>query len=247
MTSAVEPIRTACLADPPFTVGAHVTLGEGEAHHLRVLRLAVGARIALRDGAGHTATGRLVRISKAHALVEVDEAAEVEPPAPIHLLVPVADRDRMLWLAEKAAELGVASWRPVLWHRSRSVSPRGDGPTFRGKVRARMVAAMLQSRFSWLPELFPEATPEHAIAAAPAGGRIALAQEGGAMLAATAPAPITLAVGPEGGFEPRELEQLVQGGFTLCTLGPSVLRFETAAVAGVAVARSMLLTTPTHV
>jgi 16S rRNA (uracil1498-N3)-methyltransferase len=58
---------------------------------------------------------------------------------------------------------------------------------------------------------------------------------------------VTLAIGPEGGFEPEELEQLAAADFTFCTLGPSILRFETAAVAAVAVARSLLLSTPLHV
>ena len=73
-------------ADPPFAVGSHATLGEDEVRHLRVLRLAVGDRVALRDGAGQTATGRLVRTGKTQALVEIEEAATIDPLPPIHLL-----------------------------------------------------------------------------------------------------------------------------------------------------------------
>lgn len=241
-------------AEPPFTIGGHVTLGDEEIRHIRALRLSLGDRVGLRDGAGNTATGQLVRVGKSQALVEVESAEVVDPLPPIHLLVPVADRDRMLWLAEKAAELNVASWRPVLWRRSKSVSPRGEGQTFRAKVRARMISAMLQSRSAWLPEIFPEAPPDRAIAAASVGSdadnsmpdrglRVALEMSGTPMLSdqVTACPPIILAVGPEGGFDPAEVEQLVAGGFALRTLGPSILRFETAAVAAVAVARAMLL------
>lgn len=235
--------RAAFVADPPFAVGAHTALGEDEAHHIRVLRLAIGDRVALRDGAGNTATGVLVRASKSQALVEVDEVGVVAPPAPIHVLIPVADRERMLWLAEKAAELNVVTWRPVLWHRSKSVSPRGEGQTYRAKVRARMLSAMLQSRSAWIPEIFPEAPPDRAIASVPPDGvRLALDASGTPMPAAPVTAPVTLAIGPEGGFEPAELELLHSAGFRSCTLGPSVLRFETAAIAAVAVARSLLLT-----
>jgi 16S rRNA (uracil1498-N3)-methyltransferase len=244
-SAAVVTPHATFFAEPPFIAGAHVALGEDAAHHIRVVRLALGDRVALRDGCGHTASGRLVRIKKSHALVEVEDTAEMEPPPPIHLLLPVADRDRMLWLAEKAAELNVASWRPVLWQRSRSVSPRGDGPVFRGKVQGRMVSAMLQSRSAWLPELFPEATPDRAIAAAPENGRIVLDTAGIPMPSMGVAAPVTLAIGPEGGFEAEELEQLAAARFTLCTLGPSILRFETAAVAAVAVARSILISS-TH-
>lgn len=232
--------RAAFFVEDPFVMGAQVALSKSDAQHISVLRLGVGDRVGLRDGAGHTASGTLVRMGRKNALVEVDEVIDVAPPAAIHLLVPVADRDRMLWLAEKAGELNVASWRPVLWQRSRSVSPRGDGPTFRNRVRTRMISALLQSRSAWLPEIFPEATPDRAIAAAPAGSRLVLEGSGGSINTIPANAPAIVAVGPEGGFESDELAQLTEAGFAAVSIGRSVLRFETAAVAGVAVARAML-------
>ncbi len=232
--------RAAFFVEDPFVLGAQVPLSESDAQHVAVLRLGLGERVGLRDGAGHTASGSLVRLGRKNALVEVDEVVEVAPPIPIHLLLPVADRDRMLWLAEKAAELNVASWRPVLWRRSRSVTPRGDGPTFRNRVRSRMISALLQSRSAWLPEIFPEATPDRAIAASPLGTRLVLEGSGAPFPAVKHESPIVLAVGPEGGFEPEELTALEAGGFVSASVGQSVLRFETAAVAGVAVARAML-------
>ena len=235
--------RTDCAAfftEDPFVVGSQLSLSESDAQHIAVLRLGLSERVGLRDGAGHTASGALVRLGRKNALVEIDEVVDVPPPAAIHLLVPVADRDRMLWLAEKSAELNVASWRPVLWQRSRSVSPRGDGPTFRNKVRSRMISALLQSRSAWLPEIFPEATPQRAIAASPAGTRMVLDASGSPFGSISIAAPLIIAVGPEGGFEPEELAELAVAGFTASCIGQSVLRFETAAVAGVAVARAML-------
>ena len=235
-----RPDRAAFYSEDPFVVGAQIPLSESDASHVAVLRLGVGERVGLRDGAGHIASGTLVRLGRRNALVEVDEVSEVAPPAAIHLLVPVADRDRMLWLAEKAAELNVASWRPVLWQRSRSVSPRGDGPTFRNKVRARMTSALLQSRSAWLPEIFPEATPDRAVAASPEGSRVALEASGRAFGAVQVAAPMVVAVGPEGGFEAEELDGLQSAGFVLASIGHSILRFETAAVACVTVARALL-------
>jgi 16S rRNA (uracil1498-N3)-methyltransferase len=168
-------------------------------------------------------------------------AVEERPQAPpVHLLVPVADRDRMLWLAEKACELAVTSWRPVLWRRSASVVPRGEGPTFAGRVRARMAAALEQSSGAHLPQLFPEASPDRAIAATPAGTRIVL-QPGGTPLAAMpVPAPATLAIGPEGGLDEDELSQLEAAGFVRASLGDGILRFETAALSALAVVRALL-------
>jgi hypothetical protein len=118
----------------------------------------------------------------------------------------------MLWLAEKAAELGVASWRAVLWHRSRSVSPRGEGEAFAAKVRARMAQALAQSEGAWLPVLLPDAAPARAAADAE-GLRLALDAAGlpvGALAGGPGdpPAAVTVAVGPEGGLEPDELAAL---------------------------------------
>lgn len=232
--------RAAFFVEGSVTVGAQVALSESDAQHIAVLRLGVGERVGLRDGVGQVSSGTLVRLGRKNALVEVDQVSDVAASGQIHLLVPVADRERMLWLAEKAAELNIASWRPVLWQRSRSVSPRGDGPTFRNKVRSRMISALLQSRSAWLPEIFPEATHERAIAASPAGTRLVLERGGSSFGGMGVAAPVVIAVGPEGGFEESELTDLQAAGFIAVTIGESVLRFETAAIAGISVIRSKL-------
>ncbi len=225
----------------PIVAGATCSLGEDEARHLKVRRINVGTVVGLRDGEGTVAEGTLVRLSKQGAQVDVTHAEHVPPPPAVHLLVPVADRDRLLWLAEKAAELACTSWRPVLWKRSRSVSPRGEGVTFQAKVRARMAGALAQSQGAWLPQLFPEATIERAIQAAPEGTRLVLDAGGVPMAGREAPAwaaPVTIAVGPEGGFETDELAALHEAGFVSVGLGGTVLRFETAAVVAMGVVRA---------
>lgn len=227
-----------------LAAGASVVLDEGAARHMRVLRLDVGSMVGLRDGQGGVAAGRIVRLSKAQAVVDVTELTMVEPLPDVHLLVPVADRDRMLWLAEKAAELGATSWRPVFWKRSRSVSPRGEGITFQAKVLMRMQNALAQSEGAWLPQVFPEATLERAIAAAPAGGTRVVLDPGGPPLVGTDAAPflspVAIAIGPEGGLEADEIDLLEHSGFQRRGLGPTILRFETAALAALAMARTFL-------
>ncbi|GAB1341162.1 RsmE family RNA methyltransferase [Gemmatimonas sp.] len=226
-----------------FATGTTVSLDEAAARHMRVLRLGAGALVGVRDGQGSIGEGQLVQLSKTHAHVEITSVARIDPLPPVHLLVPVADRDRMLWLAEKAAELGATSWRPVLWRRSRSVSPRGEGVNFQAKVRARMEGALAQSEGAWLPQPFPEATVERAMLAAPPGDRVVL-DPGGAPLVGPGACPIgqplVIAVGPEGGLERDELEQLQAAGFRSVSLGPTILRFETAAIAALAMARTYL-------
>jgi 16S rRNA (uracil1498-N3)-methyltransferase len=138
------------------------------------------------------------------------------------------------------AELCVTSWRPVLWKRSRSVSPRGEGPGFQGKVRARMVAALEQSGNAWLPALYPDATIDRAMAALAGGKRLVLDSDGTPItraLSASGP-PIVIAIGPEGGFEPAEIDALIDAGFQRTSLGPMTLRFETAGIAALAHVRA---------
>ena len=226
----------------PLVVGGTVTLSDEAAHHIRVARVAVGDCIALRDGAGRAALGTLVKVSRSSALVDVSETSEIPRPAMIHLLAPVADRERMLWLAEKVVELGVTSWRPVIWRRSKSVSPRGEGPTFQAKVLARMTSALIQSGGGWLPDMFPEATVERAISAAPLGTRLLLTKDGEPIAGVPMHIPITIALGPEGGMEPAERDLFIGAAFLPVKLGSSTLRFETAGMAAVAIAAASQVT-----
>ncbi len=219
-----------------LTVGATITLSEEAAHHIRVARVGIGECIALRDGAGKAAVGTLVKVSKSLALVDISETSELPRPAPIHLIAPVADRERMLWLAEKVTELGLTSWRPVVWRRSKSVSPRGEGPTFQAKVRARMTSALIQSGGGWLPDVFPESTVERAVAAAPLGTRLLLSKDGEPIVGVPMRTPITIALGPEGGMEQAERDTFIGAAFLPVKLGDGTLRFETAGIAAVAIA-----------
>ncbi len=240
------PVAT-FFASEALVAGGTVTLAEEAAHHIRVARVAVGECVALRDGAGKAALGTLVKVSRSSALVDIIETSEISRPAPIHLLAPVADKDRMLWLAEKVTELGVTSWRPLVWRRSKSVSPRGEGPMFQSKVRARMTAALIQSGGGWLPDIFPEATIERAVAAAPLGTRIILARDGEPIAGVPMTTPVTIALGPEGGMEPAERDAFIGAAFLPVKLGESTLRFETAGVAAVAIAAaSLALTRQSH-
>lgn len=224
--------------------GTPCSLEEEAAHHARVRRIDVGHKVRLLDGAGTVATGTLVKLARAHMLVDVDTTETAPASPPVHMLIPVADKERMLWLAEKCAELGAASWRPVLWRRSRNVTPRGEGMTFHAKVRARMVAALEQSGGAWLPTLFPEATVERAIASAPRGARVLLDAAGDAMLTTEVISPLSIALGPEGGVEADERELLVNAGWLPVSVGSNTLRFETAGIAALAIARAALERAP---
>ncbi len=222
----------------PFAVGQTMTVDDAATHHLRVRRVALGDAVALYDGAGEVAEGTLTGLTTHRAHVEITATRHVTRPSAVHLLAPIADRDRMLWLAEKATELGLTSWRAVRWHRSRSVSPRGEGAAFAAKIRARMCAAVEQSGNPWLPVILPDADLDKAVAES-AGARYLLTAGAPAMLPPMR-APITLALGPEGGVDDAETTLLVDAGFTPVSVGVHTLRFETAGVAALSIVRAML-------
>jgi len=149
-------------------------------------------------------------MTKRSLTVDVEQVWEIPAAAEIHMLVPIGDRDRMLTLAEKITELGATSWRPVVWRRSKSVEGRGEGPTFVGKIRARMISALTQSGGGWLPEIHPSAPIARALAASPAANRILLdanAEHG--MLSVSNTFPMVIALGPEGGLADDERQQMI--------------------------------------
>ncbi len=218
--------------------GRTAGLGESEAHHARVRRLEVGDPVRLVDGAGTVASGSLARLTKTGATIDVQSVSHSAPLPPVHLLAPVADRDRMLWLAEKATELGLTSWRAVMWRRSRGVSPRGEGEAFRTRVRARMISALTQSSGAWLPAILPDVPGDDVVEAAGPGMHCLLDVAGEPMLSLPVSAPLSIAMGPEGGLDDDERERLALAGWMPVSIGVTTLRFETAGTAALAIARA---------
>jgi 16S rRNA (uracil1498-N3)-methyltransferase len=220
-----------------------VRLDHAAAHHASVKRLRVGDAIWLTSGDGRLAFGTISEMEKRALVVEVDAESIRAVPAPPHveLWAPVGDRERMLLLAEKAVELGATAWRPVVYRRSRSVSPRGEGEAFREKVRARMLSALEQCGSAWMPELHAETTLDVALAAADLSG--ILLDAGAPPVFSLGPAlraPVAIALGPEGGLEPDERQQFLDAGWRSASLGDNVLRFETAGIAALAIVRSFI-------
>ncbi len=233
-------------ADEPLVADGLVSLGEAAAHHARVKRLATGHPVRVTNGRGTIGSGHITDIRRAAIDVRMITVADGPRPTDIRLYVPVADRERMLWLAEKATELGVASWRAVRFRRSASVSPRGEGSAFAQKVLARMTNALEQSGGAWLPEIEPDAAVD---AVQPVPGSLPVMLQADAppllsvlsVLASGAAASVSLLFGPEGGMEADEREALATAGWVSASLAATTLRFETAGVAGIAVVRAAQL------
>ena len=226
--------------DASLDVGSVVSLGEGQAHHARVKRLESGDVVRLTDGSGRLVIGEIAGLTKSTLLVSVRREAVAPKRPALHVRVPIGDRERMLWLAEKATELGISSWQSVRFRRSASVSPRGEGAAFAEKIRARMLSALEQSGGAWLPQLLPETTPD-SIDVAGANLRILLAIDGDPLtstLALDCARVPVIVFGPEGGIDADESAALRAAGWIATRVAPTTLRFETAGLAAIAVVRA---------
>jgi 16S rRNA (uracil1498-N3)-methyltransferase len=219
--------------EPRLSPGLAVPLAGGQAHYLaNVLRLAAGAPVALLDDA--TGEWRAVVEAVGKRKVQLRVEAQLRPRESVPdlwLLTAPIRRERFEWIVEKATELGVARIVPVLTERT--VRERLNP----ARLRAHMVEAAEQCERTALPEL-AEATPLAALIGAwPAGRRLYVADEaGGAPMAALgATLPAAILIGPEGGFADAERARLLAvPGSARLTLGPNILRADTAVVAAIA-------------
>jgi 16S rRNA (uracil1498-N3)-methyltransferase len=234
--------RVHCAA--ALTPGAELALPEAAASHVaRVLRLRVGAPLAVFDGRGKEVRAEIASIAGAAVRVRLLDDVEPRPESPlaVTLVQAVSRGERMDWTLQKATELGVRAIAPVLSARS---VVRLDARQAEAKLRhwqAIVVAACEQCGRSVLPELRPPETLGACLARPAAGElRLVLDAEASTELAAI-PAPagaVQLLVGPEGGFEDDEVAAARAVGHRPARLGPRVLRTETAGIAALAVLQS---------
>jgi 16S rRNA (uracil1498-N3)-methyltransferase len=220
--------------------GEIILLDEEESRHLRSLRLEAGEAVILTDGRGRMVNASLEGSRGRRREVRIRESRRAPDALDMELAVAVGNRTRMLWLIEKATEFGVTVVSLLETERSRSVSDAGRSDGFRAKAERRALAAMKQSGGARVPEIRAPVDLSRYLAGVAAReiGTGVLLVPGGAPLAerlATARDPIIVLVGPEGGLTGSEIRGCNEAGFLASGLGPTVLRFETAALAAVAV------------
>ncbi len=209
--------------------GARIALDPVEAHHLRVRRAGAGDAVRLLDGVGGVAEG-IIELGRKDAAVTVGAVTRVEASHPLVLAIGAGERDRFAWVVEKAAELGVTEIVPLETEHTRGVASRIRGAQVE-RFRRRAREAIKQCGASWAPAV-REPVGLEAFAAEPHEGlRWLAALDGGLPPAGVGPSPVTVAIGPEGGFTVEERRRLEAAGFAPVRFGDHILRFETAALA----------------
>ncbi len=235
---------------------ATATLAGAQAEHMvRVLRAQPGAEADVVAG-GHVFHSVVASISDGgpggRAEVRFNLIAEVEsdPAMPITVVMSIFKFDHMEWAIEKATELGVAAVAPVIARRTEKHLALA---AMRRVERWRRIAheAAQQSRRSDVPVIHDPGKLSDRVKAASNLKRIVLAEQErsttlrGALAEAVAAAgaempDLELAIGPEGGWAPEEEALFDANGWQAVSLGPRILRAETAAIAALAVVASML-------
>lgn len=211
--------------------GVELDLDADELHHLKVRRIAPDSAITAMDGAGTVAGCRLIDGSTTRPRLAVGHTTSVPRPAPTTLVVGAGDKERFASLAERCTELGVSRLVPLKTERSQAVDTRLR-PESLARVRRRAREACKQSGNAWAALVDDETTID-ALAAAARMTRWFLASPGGTRCGAVAQAEsIGWLIGPEGGFTADEIARLTFAldAAPVC-LAPSILRFDTAAIA----------------
>jgi len=218
--------------------GNRAALTGAHAEHLaQVLRARVGQEFDVATAAG-VFRGRVVKVADQRVEFELGEPLRTAAAHGITLALAIFKFDRMEWAIEKCTELGVSAIVPLIASRSEKHLVAAAG---KRRERWQRIArqASEQSRRDTLPEIMPPMKLKEA-AALPGEMRLVLAEAEAEVMLAEAlgdrpPASIVLAVGPEGGWTGKELQCLRSSGWIAASLGETILRAETAAIAGIAI------------
>jgi 16S rRNA (uracil1498-N3)-methyltransferase len=200
-----------------------------------------GASVLVFDGFGHEFEGILDQVSRAGVTLRLGGPVAARPESPLHvvLAMPPLKGERMETALEKATELGAMEVWPVITARTDAAAR----PALKGSRQDRWdkvaSGAAEQCGRAVVPRVAPAMTLDEMLKTPFSGLRVFFeASEGLPPLAQlTRPESLLALIGPPGGFEPVEIDRLEGAGFHPASLGPRILRTETAAIAAITAAQ----------
>lgn len=225
--------------EQPLQIGSTIALEAQASHHLgKVLRAAVGDPLRLFNGDGCEYAAEIIAIDKKSVTVQVQRADRVERESPlaIHLGLGISRGERMEFALQKATELGVAAITPLITERSgvRLAGERADKKS--AHWRAVIISACEQSGRCDLPQLHETMNLTNWLSGAKGERKFVLHHRSAQRLdGAMRPASADLLIGPEGGLTAEEIAAAEAVGFAALSLGPRVLRTETAPLAALSI------------
>jgi 16S rRNA (uracil1498-N3)-methyltransferase len=225
-------IRTVYLASPSFE-NDHLRIMGDEHRHLKVARAEPDELIEVFDGKGHVWTTAIQSVGKRETIARVTASRTAPPPSvDLSLGMAIIRTAAFEQALEKAVEVGVRRIVPFTAARSNGT----PGNRHDRWVRI-VIEAAKQSKHYYLPNVdLPASFGE--VLTIRASSRIIFAERnGGPLKAALAGSPVLYLIGPEGGWTDEELAEAAKNGFVPVSLGDGILKAETAAAVGGALAR----------
>lgn len=224
----------------PLAIGQAIALPDTVARHVQVLRLAAGDALTLFNGEGGEYAATLTALDKRGATAEIQafSPCEAELPYAIRLAQALPEAAKMDWIIEKAVELGAASVQPLAAQRCvvRLAAERAQKKMQHWQGVA--ISAAEQCGRNRVPPIADVADFKSWITQQDPHRRILLTPRADLSLAEWArnqpPQPLTLLIGPEGGLSPQEEDAALQQGALALSMGPRVLRTETAGITALA-------------
>lgn len=226
----------------PFSIGDEIEFDKESSHYfLNVLRLKPQEEIILFNGQDGEFKAEFIPLKKiAHAKIMSFAAINREPSFALHLGQAIARGDRMDLVIQKATELGVSEITPLLTRKCNIKLDEVNSPKKMQHWQRIIISACEQSGRTALPLLHPP-RPLTDWAAQPFSGCSLLFDLNGSqsLKNISKPTAIRLAIGPESGWTSEENSLLLTKGFEACTLGPRVLRTETAGLAAISILQGL--------
>ncbi len=210
-------------------------------HAVQVLRMKPGALLNLFDGQGLEYQAQLEQVGKRQATVSLKQQIDTDNESPLDILLMqgISRGERMDYAIQKAVELGVKRIMPVVTERC-NVQLSGDRAEKRiNHWQGVIISACEQSGRSYLPELLPITSIDAALENVNDACKLVLDPEAIKSFSSVKKAQqIALLIGPEGGLSETEVQRANDVGFTGITLGPRILRTETASAAALAMVQA---------
>jgi len=237
-------MRRRFIADT-WTSTTATLIGDQAMHLARVLRAEPGQVYDIVAG-GFLHRAEITLVSASEVVFTLHEELEANAALPLHLLLAVFKFDHFEWAVEKATELGVGSIKPILARRTEKHLAQASAKRVE-RWRRIALEASKQSRRIDIPAVADPVPLKIALENETASTRILLSETeqelslAAALHASEPTAEIALAVGPEGGWTPEEMTLFTAHTWRHVTLGPRILRAETAAIAAIAIASAHLL------
>ncbi len=227
--------------DQALQTGATVILEEAPSRHLaKVLRMTPGRELLIFNGTGGEYPARITEVGKKSVSVHLESFEDVdrESPLDLELAIGLSRGDRMDWVIQKATELGATRITPLFTERT-EVKLKGDRLDKKwDHWRQVMISACEQCQRNRLPALSAPITLNEWLDQSRGQKRFVLHHRDSRGLPESEPlAQLSLLVGPEGGLSEEEIEQARTDGCEPLTLGPRVMRTETAPIAAISLAQ----------